>query len=213
MQTYSEYISRKVSQNILRAFDYAKVIGIPLNTYVVINIRETDAVAAATAFQRIRHKYRDWLSRKAKQLGTRLPPKYVFSFEAPTHPHVNWVLRVPPQLQEEFTAKLPKWIAKVQGPLRPFDLRLRELEVGGAYKALANYVIKGCDPAYIDHFHLRAIHQTHGPQGAFWGRRAAVSAALNKTARDARGYDAKRRRLKPLGVPPNTPSINKPEIA
>jgi hypothetical protein len=44
-------------------------------------------------------------------------------------------------------------------------------------------------------FHLTSLHDEHGDQGTFWGKRAGVSPALNKTARYAVGYDAKRRRL------------------
>ena len=198
MQRATAHISRKMTQNIFRAFDFAKVRDVPLNKYVVLHLHETSALSAATIFERIRHKYRDWLAYRARKLGYVLPPMYVFSFEAPGSPHVNWVLRVPPRLEREFMAKLPKWIAKVQGQLAPFDLDVSDVKptAGDAYKALANYVAKGCDPAYLAHFHLTGLHAQHGPQGMFWGKRAGVSPALNKSARDTAGYDAKRRRLR-----------------
>jgi len=104
------------------------------------------------------------------------------------------------RLDKEFMSKLPKWIAKVQGPLSPFDLDVSSVKAsaGDAYKALANYVAKGCDPAYLTHFHLTALHAAHGPQGTFWGKRAGVSPSLNKGARDASGYNARRRRVEPV---------------
>jgi hypothetical protein len=186
-----------MTQNIFRAFDFARARDEPLNKYVVLHLHETSTLSAATIFERIRHKYRDWLVYRAATLGRRTPPSYVFSFEAPGSPHVNWVLRVPPSLEREFMAKLPKWVAKVQGPLGPFDLDVSDVKsgAGDAYKALANYVAKGCDPAYLDHFHLVGLYDRCGPQGVFWGKRAGVSPALNKSARDSAGYDPKRRQL------------------
>lgn len=190
----SEHISVKLVQNAFRAFDYALVTGVPLNVIVVLHLHETEAQSAATIFRKIRHKYRDWLVYACKAAGIRLAPMYVYSFEAPGSPHVNWALYVPPALTNEFFEKLSGWVAKVQGPLGPYDLRAEGIDMSG-YKSLANYMMKGCDPAYIDHFHLRALYNEHGPQGAFYGQRAGVSPAFNKTARKVAGYDAKRRRI------------------
>lgn len=197
MQKHSTYISRKLTQNIFRAFDFARAQDMPLNQYVVIQLRETPAQSAASIFERIRHKYRDWLAYHSRKLGSRLPPMYVFTFEAPGSPHVNWVLRVPPRLLAEFKKKLPKWMAKVQGPLGPFDLNISDVKAarGDGYKSLANYIAKGCDPAFIAHFHLTSVHTQYGPQGTFWGKRAGVSPALNKSARSTVGYVDKRRHL------------------
>lgn len=188
------HISRKLVQNIFRAFDYARARDIPLNLYVVINLIETDAQSAASLFEAIRHKYRDWLSYHSRKIDERIPPMYVFTCEALSSPHVNWVLRVPPFLLDEFERKLPKWIAKVQA-VRPFDLHFQRLERGGPYKSLANYVCKGCDPTFIDHFHLSDLREKNGDQGTFWGKRAGVSPSLNKSMRDAYGYNPRRRSL------------------
>lgn len=182
-------------QNMLRAFDFALAAGIPLNIYVVINLRDTADLGAATAFERIRHKYRDWLAHHSKKMAVRIPPQYVFSFEAPGNPHVNWVLRVPPRLMAEFQRKLPLWVCKVLGPIGPHDLDVQLKKPDSAYKALANYICKGCDPAYIEHFYLKDLYAEHGAQGLFWGKRAGVSPSLNKSARDGEGYNPKRRTL------------------
>lgn len=196
----SDHIGVKLVQNVFRAFDYAMTIGVPLNVIVVLHLHETDAQSPASIFRKVRHKYRDWLIDARRASGARSAPMYVYSFEAHTNPHVNWALYVPPALQTEFFKKLPGWIAKVQGPLGPFDLDAEHIDMNG-YKSLANYMMKGCDPAFIDHFHLRALHNEHGPQGDFYGQRAGVSPAFNKTARKAAGYDAKRRRIVPGVVP------------
>lgn len=205
----TEHISRKTTQNIYRAFDYAKFRGIPFNLYIVLHLHEAESQIAATIFERVRHKYRDWLAYQAKRFGHRLPPLYVYTFEAPDNPHVNWVLRVPPFLVDQFLEKLPKWVAKVQGPIGPYDLNVSSVEPDKGYKSLANYMVKGCDPAFIEHFHLQALHDQHGAQGTFWGRRAGVCPALNKTARDTAGYDDKKRKLKSALtiVPPSKPKV------
>jgi hypothetical protein len=188
----STHISRKLVQNILRAFDYARARDIPLNLYVVINLIETDAHAAATLFEMVRHKYRDWLNYRTRNIDGHIPPMYVFTFEGNPSPHVNWVLRVPPYLMEEFERKLFKWVSKVQ-TVRPHDVHIQRVESGGPYKSLANYICKGCHPAFIEHFHLTELNATHGEQGTFWGKRAGVSPSLNKSVRDAYGYNPKRR--------------------
>lgn len=190
----THHISRKMVQNIMHAFNYARACGIPLNVYTTINLNETDAHASAAIFEMIRHKYRDWLSYRARKLGVRIPPMYAFTFEAPAQPHVNWVLRVPPSMLGDFERKLPGWTVKVQA-MRPYDLDVQRIDPDRAYKALANYICKGCDPAYIEHFYLTDLQTAHGDQGAFWGKRAGVSPALNKTAREAARYNAKRRQL------------------
>jgi hypothetical protein len=195
----STCISRKMTQNIFRAFDFARACGVPFNLYVTLHIHETDAQAAATVFERIRHKYRDWLSYRARALGQTLAPMYAYSFEAPGNPHVNWVLSIPPELLDAFRSKLPRWIGKVQGPLDRFDLRVAAINPA-AYKQMANYLVKGCDPAFLQHFHLNDFFALHGPQGTFWGKRAGVSPSFNKSARAAAGYDARRRRLPPQNL-------------
>ena len=190
----SECISRKQTQNVFRGFDYSRAIGVPLNIIAVLHLHESSAQSPATIFRKIRHKYRDWQSYSIRSAGLHSSPMYVYTFEAPGNPHVNWALYIRPELQDEFFEKLPKWVAKVQGPLGPYDLRADVLDQQG-YKSLANYMLKGCDPAFVDHFHLRSLYDKYGPQGVFYGQRAGVSPSFNKTARSNAGYDAKLRRV------------------
>lgn len=199
------HINRRVVQNIYRAFDYAKAGGAPLNLYAVINFWNTPELSAATAFVRVRHKFRDWLAWHSKKVGARLSPQYVYSFECDSHVHVNWIVRVRPSLIGEFETKLTAWVGKVQGQVRPFDINISKVDVESGYKSLANYITKGCDPDFIDHFHLYELYAKHGSQGAIWGKRAGVSPALNKTARVAAGYDDKGRRFK-VSPPPIAPA-------
>ena len=188
-------------QNIFRAFDYAREQGFPLNISVVLQLHERDSHSAATLFEMIRHKYRDWLHYQSRKWGHLLPPLYVYAFEAPGNPHVNWVVRVPPFLLDDFLAKLPRWVKRVQGPASLYDLHISTVDPRG-YKTLAAYIAKGCEEGYLDHFHLTHLHARHGPQGEFWGKRAGVSPALSKAARDAAYYNGKSRKLAPDAPPP-----------
>jgi hypothetical protein len=166
-QRASQHIHRKVTQNILDAFEFARDQACPFNRYVVINLRDTANASMATRFRAIRHKYRDWLSYKAKRALMPLIPMYVHTFENPNggHPHVNWVLHVPDALIPEFERKLDKWIAKVQATEgRPFDRHVQAIDE--RYKYLAKYILKGTDPVFIEHFFLK---QVHCPQGTIWG--------------------------------------------
>jgi hypothetical protein len=118
----------------------------------------------------------------------RARPAYVYTFENPDdHTHVNWVLHVPDDLKREFTAKLPKWLAKIRGRVDPFDIDTQP--VTEHPKSLAKYITKGTDPAYVKHFFLERVH---APQGWFRGLRAAVSTSLDKAARAANGFQPRR---------------------
>lgn len=189
------HINRRVTQSIFRAFDYATAIGRPLNRYVVIHLNETDAACAATLFERIRHKFRDWLAYHNKRAdGPPVQPAYVYAFESPGGelPHVNWALHVPEHLLADFTRKLPRWIERAQGSLSPFTYNDQPIEAARA-KRLAKYIVKGTEPGFLDHFYLRDLHDEHGPQGEIWGKRAGVSPSLGHVVRQAARFRPRRR--------------------
>lgn len=195
----STHINRRTTQSIFRAFDYAKAVGSPLNLYAVINLHETAAKSAATIFECIRHKYRDWLTYATRHsVGGAMSPAYVFAMENPEgeHMHVNWVVHIPAHLRDEFIQKLARWVEKAQGVCGPFDVRVCPVKQDTA-KQLANYIVKGTDPDYIDHFHLANVHV---PQGEFWGKRAGISVSLGDAARKAANYNGKLRRFDKLAA-------------
>ncbi|TWG92103.1 hypothetical protein L598_005000000040 [Mesorhizobium sp. J18] len=191
----TDHIKRRVTQSIFRAFDFAAATGRPMNRYVVIHLSETDAACAATLFERIRHKFRDWLAYHGKRRAEPVAPAYVYTFENPTgeNPHVNWALHVPEDLMADFLRKLPRWIERVQGPLTPFTYREKPIRASHANR-LAKYLVKGTEPAFLEHFFLREMHDEHGPQGEIWGKRAGVSPALGHTVRRAAAFRPRRRR-------------------
>jgi hypothetical protein len=188
-QRVSTHINRKVTQSVFRGFDYSEARGTPFNFYVVINLHETPAVSASTIFKRIRHKWRDWLSHKTK--GAPVRPVYAFALEDPdgNHPHVNWTVHIPDELQAAFLERLPKWIMKSQGLCGPSDF-IAQPTRAEFRKKLAKYVLKGTDPAFVDHFHLQ---QEHKPQGRVWGQRAGVSRAIGPAARHKANFRPTRR--------------------
>lgn len=185
----SQHISRKVVQSIFRAFDFTSAKGSAFNLYAVINLTESAHAGAAAQFEAIRHKYRDWLTYHRRKGRQNLRPFYTFVFEAPDgHHHVNWTLYIPTELHEEFRRKLAQWVRKACASHGPFDVHCQLIT--GKQKALAKYLMKGVDPTFVQHFHLGEVY---APQGAFMGKRAGMSPSLSKAARDAAGYDAKRR--------------------
>lgn len=189
----STHINRRVTQSIFRACDYAQAIGRPLNTYIVIRLHETDAACAATLFKRIRHKFRDWLQYNSKAAG--LPatsPDYIFAFENPaeTQPHVNWAVHVPPILQAQFERKVKQWVKRTHGHLGDYDVDAQPIRASHL-KRLAKYIVKGTDPAFIEHFYLQEVH---APQGTFHGKRAGISPSLGPSARRAAQFRPRRGR-------------------
>lgn len=183
----THHINRNAAENICHAIDFAKNIGLPLTHYVVINLDEYQSELAGTViFTRIRHKFRDWLNRRLKTLGlVPTPPVYVYSHENPTgHPHVNWMVHVPSFLADEFLSKLPRWVEKAQGNVRPFDIDVQSIDPH-TDKTLAKYILKGTDERFVPYLHLQDYAE---PQGQVFGRRATASIAIGRTARQSAGF-------------------------
>lgn len=190
----SDHINRKTAETILKAFDFAKYIGRPLNQYAVIRLPDISLEDAELVFRKVRHKCRVWLQRK--QILTNIQvdsPLYVYSFENPEDGglHVNWVVHVPEGLQREFRIKLLDWLKKAQG--RAVDGQAIHVQDVNPFedKTLAKYILKGIDPAYIEYLHLQRVAE---PQGPVAGRRAGASVAINRAARNKAGFIPRRHR-------------------
>lgn len=204
-------ISRHAGTNILHAFDYAKFIEKPLNIYIVINFDEADAEKAATyIFKSLRERYRAWLRYAANKFGLdKMSPAYVATFENPEgkNPHVNWVVHVPENLIEEFLKKLPMWVHKSQGHLRPRDICAQMVDPY-TDKSLAKYIIKGTDKHFEKYFHLEK-YAADQDQGVVAGRRTVVSPEIGTTARRKAAFlpAYHRHRWKKGGVAPRSPFL------
>jgi hypothetical protein len=64
----------------------------------------------------------------------------------------------------------------------------------GTEKRVAKYIFKPTEPDFLDHFHLRELHDQHGPQGTIYGRLAIVSPAVGATAGKDAEWDPSRPR-------------------
>lgn len=191
---YTDALNRHPAENICHAFDFAAWLSTPLNNYIVINFDSESESCSGAIFQAIRHKYRDWLNRRTKQVyGIALPPMYVYTHENPDgHAHCNWVVHVPPALQAEFDKKRVKWIERAHRNVRRYDVKAKPVDPKTA-KSLCKYIIKGIDALYVKYLHLEGYA---APQGRVWGRRAGTSPALSRAARAEAGFVAKRDRGK-----------------
>ena len=189
----TQRISHRVTQSIFYGFDYAAHHGRPLNVYAVVNLHETDRKSAVSIVEDIRHRFNGWFRRATKKLfGTALPPFYAYSIENPANnPHCNLAVNIPPALRQDFDRKLTQWVTRAQKSCDRFDVDVQDIQPG-TDKGVANYIVKGTDPNYIDHFHLRTLYDQHGLQGLVYGKRAGLSEALDKAAR--RGGNFKKRR-------------------
>jgi hypothetical protein len=199
-QGYTDHLNRRTAKNICHAFDFAAYLGYPLNNYIVMNLHGLDAEYAASLFERVRHKFRDWFNRRTKQLyGKALPPMYVYTLEKPgQQAHANWVVHIPTELKREFDKKKQRWVERVQGKRGHHDIYASDVDPHTA-KSLAKYIIKGIDAVYVDYLHLSTYA---APQGRIWGRRAGTSPSLSRGARNAGGFSAKRDRgkLRPANI-------------
>jgi hypothetical protein len=204
MQT--NHLNRRTAENICHAFDFARYLRRPLNTYIVLNFRPDDKIAAGNIFRAIMRRYRYWLkSRTTELFGTPIAPMYVYTFENPNgQPHVNWVVHVPQTLKAELVEKFQGWTERSNTEFGDYDMHPQDVDPLTA-KTLANYIIKGIDPTYVDYLHLKDFASF---QGQVWGRRATASPALSRAARKEAGFVAKRDRGKFL-TPANDTKVIK----
>lgn len=194
----STSIRPRQTREMKRAARHAYHAGRPLTRYVVINFPtplEGDELAPQRAFKSIRTKCRSWWDHKRRTNGDLGPLTDLRSWENKNGIiHVNWLIRIPDDLHEEFAAKRTRWIAKAVKD-HP-DEAVKDIEIYNLNGVL-NYVLKGTDPAKAQAFGIRPVFQ-----GEVWGRRAAASMNLGKAAR-ARDIEAGIV-TKPVSRPPPT---------
>ena len=116
MAKVSTHLGRKATTAIKQSFRTAAAIDRPLNTYVTINIMQTEAPEEETSarFLKLRERrFGRWASYTPKGAkGSRNgPPTDVWVIEAPNgHAHIHWVLHVDPTQQDEFEKKLVRGV-------------------------------------------------------------------------------------------------------
>ncbi|WP_152608782.1 hypothetical protein [Croceibacterium mercuriale] len=182
-------IGPKQAARAFHAVRFANDNGQALNLHVTINFRILGIVPdeAGELFREIWARVSRWYAyqrSKGRAFG---------SFDAyAVHEHpeggarnVHWVMRVP----DGARAEVERVICERVGKLTSLDCLGRAIHFQdvGAAGTLAKYTLKGIDPAYAAHFHMRAV-----PQGFISGRRITISRSIGFAARQRAGW--KRRR-------------------
>lgn len=176
----SKAIRPRQTREIKRAARHAWRVGRELTRYVVINFPnppEGDELAPQRAFMEIRRKCRSWWDYKRKKDPTIGPLTDIKIWENKNGIiHMNWLVRIPDDLVDEFSVKREKWIEKVI-PGQP-DGTVKDEAIYNLNGVL-NYVLKGTEPNKAATFGIRP-----SDQGVIWGRRATASINLGRSARD-----------------------------
>lgn len=194
----STSINRKTAGKVFNAWDFAEALERPINYFCVIHLKDPFSQSANTAFAKIRRLFGDWLRGKSNKHDVKYHPTYVYTFENPNNNiHVNWCLHIAPELEIEFLEKLPVWITKTQGLPLDTTIYTSKIEYGiDSYKAVANYILKGVDPEFAEHFFLDQLQKQKGAQGAVFGKRAGFSQSIGTTAQRRAMFNAKHHRAK-----------------
>lgn len=175
-------IDHRQVRNIVRAVDFARRTGRPLNYFVTLNLGHSacDIDHASETFSRLRNShFTKWLrdvSRRERQPGW-WPAYFVWSIEdKPGHPNVHWLVHLPIALRARFEAKLHVWLNRLAGPLDSTQKAIHIIPAPTPMGA-AKYLSKAIDPRHAKLFKIRAV-----PQGIIKGKRAGISAALGPAA-------------------------------
>ena len=176
----SQEIRTRQTREIMRAARHAWRLGRPLTRYIVINFPEPaegDELVPQRTMTAIRNKCRSWWDHKRKaepSLGALTDVRVWENKHGILH--VNWLVRVPEHLEEEFDKKLDRWLGKVV-PDQPAEA-VKKTAIYNL-NGLLKYVLKGTEQNNADRFGIDPVNQ-----GEVWGRRAAASINLGKVARD-----------------------------
>ncbi len=190
----STAIKRKPAANFWHAFNFAKDLGKPLNTFVTLNFAHTDCHQGdvSPTFQLLLARYfGPWWRRPSRllRLGQQGSPSYVWVAEnGSDHPCIHWVLYVPDNRRDEFSRRLPQWLRKVVTTVHCEDNAIDITPVHNA-PGLRKYLLKGCEPMYAAFCKIE-----HKPQGVVFGKRSGVSRGLQRTARGRSRYRPLNRR-------------------
>ncbi len=178
--------------NILRAFDFAKYIGTPLNQFITIKFIDNDQFSGRYIFSKIRETINRWLNRISIKTGNKLKPTWVFIFENPNdHFHVHWCIYIPNELKATFRTRVEKLLEKHQNyPLDSNQLNFKDVNPY-TDKTIANYICKGVRPDFIEFFHLQ---NRASFQGYIIGQRARVSQNLGPRAIKRNGFEPRLQR-------------------
>jgi hypothetical protein len=187
--------------NIVRAFDYAKFIGRPLNLFVTIIFKERyDLIKINEIFRKIISWNTRWNNEYSKRHSLpKQKPVWLYVFENPQfNPHVHWCFNIRKEQIEVFKVKLQKWLNRLQGSVEDNSICIKYINPF-TDKTLANYHVKGIDEEFIDFLHLQKIACY---QGLIYGQRDRVSTLIGPKAIKGSGFKASRDRYQWLTLHP-----------
>lgn len=182
------YIGPKAASNVFHAARFATERGEPLNTMITIDFDAigVDDDQAGYVFKEVRARVTRWHSYQRKKgvpMG-RLPSIHAHANPAGRR-HVHWVVHVAPAIAPTFSTVVADRLCKIIGQVElvPEAVKITSVYAPGG---LTKYILKGINPAYADHFHMKAANE-----GVVFGRRTGVSRAISKAARLADGWKRK----------------------
>jgi len=189
-------IGRRGAQTLYYAAETAEKIGLPLNTWVTINFKETkaDPKDATKIFAKIRQRFQKWATRSSKKRPKTFETAWAFAFENAANGkhfetlnqndnhniHVHWAVHIPASRRHEFENYFFDLVDKVSGGIInektavKFDDTFRNQNL--------SYLNKGTKKQFI---------KTYGrgrkaePQGIILGRRSDVSRNIGPKVRRA----------------------------
>lgn len=184
-------IGRNQAERVFHAVRYATERGRPINAHVSLNFHRLGIAEerAGRVFQDLRSKFaRSW--RYRDQTGAALGTlDDVHAHENPDGKrNVHWALHIPPGRWKWAIQLIEKLLLKIVGVDDLGDAL--KIEQANGPGGLAKYILKGIEPEYAGHFHIRDA----APQGFVSGRgRTGTSRSIGKAARDRAGWKRKRR--------------------
>jgi hypothetical protein len=170
---YSEHINRKPASNVYHGIRIAETIGLPLNTFVSLNLKLTKCPPeeASEAFKKMRDTFAKWVRRPSVKIkNTTAAPTYVWVIENPNgHHNVHWLVHVPKKRKKEFEKLIHKLAAIYFGEIT--DNKAIHIN-RGLYnvRGLGKYILKGIQPEVAKFYGV--IPES---QGRIYGKRSGFS--------------------------------------
>lgn len=183
------YVNEKSAYYFFRANDLSRHHGKPFNLLVTISFDCNNSKQHyQKVFSLINRAKNVWIRNYANKNGLpREAPRSACVFENPCfNVHAHWQVYIPPQLIDQFKAKLPRWLKRYQGVIYDDSIDIQHINPH-TLKTVANYMMKGIRPEWQAFYHLqgRATYQ-----GAVQGQRVKLSRNLGRTALKRSGFNA-----------------------
>jgi hypothetical protein len=157
----SDLIRLLPASNLHHGIRQAARLGLDLNLFVSINFSLTSCVAEETdrSFAGIRAKFGKWVQHPRKDaLGHEAPPTFVWVLENPDNcMNAHWLVHVPLARQQEFSAKLDKWLNAATGGVH--SDKAIHVRSAPTPTAAEKYMLKGMHPSLAKVFRIQYENQ------------------------------------------------------